>query len=180
MDPSTLFEIAYNRYHHIGVDYGQVLFGFNTRAELGANITEDLSGDNGLVYNPALVWSLGFDRDIPGVRVNVNFQVNESIILLHDKLGSDPLLDVEAGKKPSSTRLILRLSRTFFRDELELRATGIWGIEEQDCYIMPGLAWTKGDVIMEVSGGIFAGNKDGELGQYRDNYYVKTLLSYSF
>jgi hypothetical protein len=132
------------------------------------------------VYNPALVWSLGFDRDIPVVKINVNLQVNENIVLLHDKLGSDPLFDVEAGKKPASTRLILRLSRTFFRDELELQATGIWGIEDQDCYIMPGIVWTKGDVVLEVSGGIFAGNKEGELGQYRDNYYVKTLLSYSF
>jgi hypothetical protein len=42
----------------LGVDYGQVLFGFNTRAEFGTNITEDLSGDDGLVYNPAIVWSL--------------------------------------------------------------------------------------------------------------------------
>jgi hypothetical protein len=180
MDPSKLLDIAYNRYHQIAVDYGQVLFGFNTRAELGANITGDLSGDNGLVYNPAIVWSLGFDRDIPVVRINVNLQVNESIILLHDRLGSDPLFDVEAEKKPVSTRLILRLSRSFFRDELELRATGIWGIEDQDCYLIPALVWTKGDVVLELSGGIFAGNRDGELGQYRDNYFVKTLLSYSF
>jgi hypothetical protein len=109
-----------------------VLFGFNTRAEFGANITEDLSGDDGLVYNPALVWSLGFDGDIPVVKINVNLQVNGSIILLHDKLGDDPLFDVEAGKKLTSTRLILRLSRTFFRDEIELPATAIWGIEDQD------------------------------------------------
>jgi hypothetical protein len=180
MKPSALLDIAYNRFHQIAVDYGQVLFGFNTRAELGANITEDFSGDNGLVYNPAIVWSLGFDRDIPVVKINVNLQVNESIVLLYNRLGNDPLFDIEAEKKPTSTRLTLRLSRSFFRDEIELRATGIWGIEDQDCYLIPALVWTKGDVVLELSGGIFAGNKDGELGQYRDNYFVKTLLSYSF
>jgi hypothetical protein len=37
MNPAVLPDIAYNRYRHIGVDYGQVLFGFNTRTEFGAN-----------------------------------------------------------------------------------------------------------------------------------------------
>ncbi|MDR1352562.1 MAG: hypothetical protein LBK05_04690 [Treponema sp.] len=180
MDPLALLDIAYNRYHHIGVDYAQVLFGFNVRAELAANITGDLSGDDGFVYNPALLWSLGFDRDIPVVRINANLQVNEKITLLHNRLGSDPLLDIEAGSKMTSTRVTLRLSRSFFRDELELQATAIWGIEDKDCYLIPSVTWTKGDLSLEVSGGIFAGDRDGELGQYRDNYFIKTLLSYSF
>jgi hypothetical protein len=98
MDPAVLLGIAYNRCHQIGVDYSQVLFGFNTRAELAANITGDLSGDDGLVYNPALVWSLGFDRDIPVLKINVNLQADESVRLLHNRLGNDPLFDVEAGK----------------------------------------------------------------------------------
>jgi hypothetical protein len=33
---------------------------------------------------------------------------------------------------------------------------------------------------MELSGGIFAGNREGELGQYRDNAFFKTALTYSF
>jgi hypothetical protein len=180
LNPGRLYHVAYNRYHQIGVDYGQVLFGFNTRAELAANITGDTAGDDGLVYNPAIVWSLGFDRDIPVVKVNVNLQVNESIRLFHNKVKGDPLFDIEAGKDITSTRLTLRLSRTFFRDELKLQATAIWGIEDKDCYIVPAIFWTQGDVALEVSGGIFAGDKDGELGQYRDNYFIKTLLSYSF
>jgi hypothetical protein len=71
-------------------------------------------------------------------------------------------------------------SRKFFRDELELRATAIWGIEDMDCYVIPALIWTRGDVALELSGGIFAGDKKGELGQYRDNGFIRTLLSYSF
>jgi hypothetical protein len=63
---------------------------------------------------------------------------------------------------------------------LELRATGIWGIEDMDCYIIPALIWTKGDVALELSGGIFAGDKKGELGQYRNNGFIKTALTYSF
>jgi hypothetical protein len=174
-----VIDVAYNRYHQIGFDYAQVIAGFNIRAELAANITEDLKGDDGLVYNPSVAWSLGFDRDIVA-GINVNLQVNESIILLYNKTGWNIDRDIEADSDFTSTRLTLVLSKKFLRDELELRATGIWGIEDMDCYILPGLIWTKGDVTMELSGGIFAGNREGELGQYRDNAFFKTALTYSF
>ncbi|MDR2070895.1 MAG: hypothetical protein LBP81_05720, partial [Treponema sp.] len=153
--------------------------GFNLRGEFAANITEDLKGDDGMVYNPFLAWSLGFDRDVFW-GINVNLQVNESIRLLNNKVRSDILKDIEGGADLTDTRLTLVLSKKFFRDELELRATGIWGIEDMDCYILPALIWTRGDAGVELSGGIFAGNQDGELGQYRDNGFVKTVLTYSF
>jgi hypothetical protein len=180
LTPEKLVSVAYNRYHHIGLDYAQVLLGFNVRAELAANLTADFAGDDGLVYNPAIAWSFGFDRDIPVVGINANLQVNESVRLFNDKVGDDPLFDIEAGTSVTSTRLTASLSRSFFRNELELRATAIWGIEDKDCYIIPALTWTRGDVALEVSAGIFAGDRDGELGQYRDNGFVKTALSYSF
>ncbi|GHV07621.1 hypothetical protein FACS189485_18220 [Spirochaetia bacterium] len=180
LNPANLLDAAYNRYHQIGLDYAQVLWGFNVRAELAANITTDLAGDDGLIYNPSLAWSFGFDRDIPVTGINVNLQVNESIRLLNNKVGTDSLFDIEAGTNTTSTRLTASLSRSFFRNELELRATAIWGMEDKDCYIIPAVTWNKGDVTLEVSAGIFAGNRDGELGQYRDNAFIKTVLSYSF
>jgi hypothetical protein len=180
LSEDNLYEIAYNRYHQIGIDYAQVIAGFNLRAELAVNITNDLAGDDGLVYNPAILWSLGFDRNIPVVGINANVQVNESIRLFHNKIGDDPLFDIESGKKLTSTRATVKLSKSFFRDELELSVAAIWGIEDRDCYIIPALVWTRGDMALEVSGGIFLGNEEGELGQYRDNYFVKTVLSYSF
>jgi hypothetical protein len=179
LNPRDLFDIAYTRYHQIGVDYAQVLWGFNFRGEFAANITEDLKGNDGLVYNPSLAWSLGFDRDIFW-GINANLQVNENIRLLDSKIGKDILSDIEAGTGITDTRLTLSLSKKFFRDELELRATGIWGIEDMDCYIIPALIWAKGDITVELSGGIFAGDRKGELGQYRDNAFFKTALTYSF
>jgi hypothetical protein len=170
-------DIRYNRYHQIGADYAQVIGGFNLRAELAGNITSDLSGDDGQVYNPAIAWSLGFDRDLLW-GINLNGQATESIRLL--SVAEDPAKDAEAGTQMSSTRIILTLSRKFLRDELELKATGIWGIEDKDVYILPGLIWTKGDVAAELSGGIFGGDEQGELGQYRKNSFIKALITYSF
>jgi hypothetical protein len=172
--------IDYNRYHHIGADFARVVAGFNLRAEAGANITGDTGGGDGAVYNPALVWSLGFDRDL-FLAVNLNLQGTGSVRLFHGKIGANPLVvDTEAGKDMTSTRITAKLSRKFFRDELELKTTGLWGIEDRDFLIMPAVAWSRGDLSAELSAGFFGGGRDGELGQYRNNNFIKTLLSYKF
>jgi len=175
----TAIRFAYNPYHQIGADWAQVLFGFNVRAELAANITEDFAGDDGSVYNPALLWSLGFDRDL-GLGINLNFQCNESIRLMDNKIANNPLLDIEANADMTSTQIIAALSKKFLRDELETRVAVLYGIEDGDFLLIPSLIWTKDAVSLEFSGGIFGGNKDGQFGQYRDNSFVKVALTYSF
>jgi hypothetical protein len=176
--PSAV-NFAYNPFHQIGVDWAQVLFGFNLRAEIAANITGDLSGDDGAVYNPHIAWSFGFDRDLPW-GVNLNVQANETVVLLHTKIAGNPLLDIEAGADITSTQIIAALSKTFFRDELEARAAVIWEPEAGDFLITPSLVWTKDAVSVELSGGIFGGGEDGQFGQYRDNGFIKAILTYTF
>ncbi|GHV72805.1 hypothetical protein AGMMS49940_01070 [Spirochaetia bacterium] len=171
--------IEYNRYHQIGMDYAQVLFGFNVRAEFAANITNDLSGDDGAVYNPFLAWSLGFDRDIFRGLV-VNLQANETIRLLNDKVNSNPALDTEADSPITNTALTFRISKKLLQEKLELKLTNIWNIEAMDFYCIPAVSYTLGDLTAELSGGIFGGKDGGELGQYRDNHFVKAILTYSF
>jgi len=190
----------YNPYHQIGFDYAQVLASFNVRAEVAANITEDLKGDDGSVYNPSIAWSLGFDRDL-FLGINLNLQVNESIRLFQDKLGksfdnldindidmfslmsgnySFDIIDIEGGKPLTATRFTAALSKKFLRDELELRTAVVWGIEDKDCLIMPAFIWTKDSIRAALSGGFFAGNEKGQLGQYRDNNFVKVSLGFKF
>jgi len=179
-DPSLLSsQIKYNRYHQIGVDYAQVLFGFNIRAEFAFHLTEDLKGDDGAVRNPFIGWSLGFDRDLFW-GINANIQCNETVRLFDDKVGSNPILDCEADTNITSTRFTMRFSKNFFRDELESSATVIWDVENSDCYIIPGLIWTKGPMAAELSAGIFSGKETGDLGQYWENSFVKIGLKYSF
>ena len=200
VDANVLLPL-YNPYHQIGIDYAQVLFGFNIRAELAANITEDLEGDDGSVYNPSIAWSLGFDRDVVW-GINLNLQVNESIRLMHDKLGKTSMsdmagifssgdmnnmmsvmdggFDIESGSPLTSTRLTATVTKRFFRDQLELRAAVVWGIEDSDCAILPALIWTKEDLRVALSGGFFMGDKEGQLGQYKDNNFLKVSLTYMF
>jgi hypothetical protein len=173
--PTATF--AYNPYHQIGADWAQVLFGFNLRAELAANLTEDLDGNDGAVYNPSLAWSLGFDRDL-FAGINLNLQCNETIRLLDGELNSPA--DIEADSDITSTQITAAFSKKFLRDELEVKAAAIWEIESGACLIMPSLVWTKDDVAVELSGGIFAGSDDGLFGQFHDNSFIKVAVKYTF
>jgi hypothetical protein len=160
------------------VDYTQVLFDFSVRAELAANITEDITGDDGSVYNPSLAWSAGFDRDLFGFTLLV--EADETIRLLDNKVGSNAALDTEAGTPLTATALTARISRAFFQDKLELKFALLWNIEAGDVYLMPSVSYILGDLEAELSGGIFAGKDGGELSQYRNSGYIKTALKYSF
>jgi hypothetical protein len=179
---------AYNPYHQIGIDWAQAIFGFNIRAEFAANITSDLSGDDPCVYNPALLWSFGFDRDL-FLGLNLNVQCNESIRLMDDKIGNKTIvdgnvtktiIDTETDTDKISTQIIAALSRKFFRDQLELRFAAICEIEAKDYLLMPAIILTKDTVSVEFSGGIFGGDEDGQFGQYYKNNFVKVSLTYSF
>jgi hypothetical protein len=168
--------IYYNRYHQIGIDYAQVIAGFNLRAEVAANITEDLSGDDGGIYNPSIAWSLGFDRDLVW-GINLNLQCNESIRLMDDKVSD---VDTEAGSDMTSTLITASLSKKFLRDELEIKTAAVWDIENGAALIMPAIVWTKNDVALELSGGIFAGGDEGLFGQFHDNSFIRVGLKYTF
>jgi hypothetical protein len=179
-DPSILSpRIKYNRYHQIGLDYAQILAGFNVRAEAAIFITEDLSGDDGSVQNPFIGWSLGFDRDL-FAGINLNVQCNETVRLFNDKIGNNSVLDAEAGTDATATRLSIQLSKKFLRDKLETKATAIWDIENSDCYIIPAIIYTTGNMSTELSAGIFAGDTEGELGQYWENSFIKLGVKFSF
>jgi hypothetical protein len=184
---------TYNRFHLIGADTAFVLWGFNYRSEAGILLTEDTGGDDPEIENPAVVYSFGFDRDLVW-GINLNLQVNGKIRLFQDEIAAGPIaapgqvVDTEASidgaeikrKSLTSNRLTGILSKKIFRDELELKATAIWGIEDKDFLIVPAVIWTRDALSLEASGGIFGGDTDGELGQYWDNSYVKLLATYTF
>ena len=177
MPPLPVVTFAYNPYHQIGLDYAQVLSGFNIRSEAAANITEDLDGDDITVYNPSLVWSLGFDRDLFwGIKLTA--QCNEKIKLFTGKI-SNPV-DIEYDTDLTSTLLIVRASETFLRNELEVVASVIWDIESGASLIMPSITWTKDDLAFELSTGIFAGSSKGLFGQFHNNSFTKLGIKYTF
>ena len=175
--PPPTVTFAYNPYHHIGLDYAQVIAGFNLRAEAAANITEDISGDDGAVQNPSLAWSLGFDRTL-FAGITLTLQCNETIRLLDGEISSPQ--DIEADSGITATRVIAQLSKKFLQDKLEVKAVAIWEVENGACLLMPALIWTKDDVAVSLSSGIFAGSEEGLFGQFHDNSFVKWAVKYTF
>jgi len=175
---ANLSQLSYNRYHQIALDGATVLGGFNLRAEGGANVTDDLGGDKPDVYNPALVFSLGFDRDTLW-GINLNLQYHGSYRLMNDKVGPYPF-DIEANTPALWTRVTAVLSQSLFNDLFSWKLTGLWGVQDQDYLIMPRLAWKVADAELALEGGIFGGASSGQLGWYGNNDYIKVSLDYTF
>lgn len=175
---SISVEARYNPYHQIGFDCASVVAGLNVRAELGANVTEDLSGDDPATQNPSAVWSVGFDRAL-GSLVTVNLQYAGSYRFMDDKVGSKPF-DSESSTRAMKSKITAIASRKFLRDALELKATAIVGVEDADWYLIPAAVWTKDDLELELKAGFFGGSVDGELGQFRDNDYVSCSITLMF
>lgn len=188
--------VAYDRYHLIGVDWASVLVGLNLRAELAALLTEDLSGDDPAIANPQVLWSLGFDRDLFS-GLSLFMQADGLVRLMYDKISEKSLVpaqavamvpqltplaqipaDFESQQKQTETRIMARLSRSFLRDELECNITGLWGLEDSDFYLLPEVKLLKGDLTTSLGAGFFFGNKDGTLGQFYKNNWVRLSLKY--
>jgi hypothetical protein len=63
--------VSFNRFHQAGLDFGMVLGPLNIRGEVAGNFTEDLEGDDPLVYNSRLDYLAGFDTDLFGGRTSI-------------------------------------------------------------------------------------------------------------
>ena len=169
--------VSWNRYHQVGADMAMVLAGFNIRLEAGANLTEDMSGDDPLVYNPAIVWAAGFDRPL-FAGLDLNLQAMGKVRMFHDKITS--ALDVEYGSDLTTTQIAALLSRSFARETVKIELLGLLGAEKLDYMIEPGIVFAVGDAEIALRGRYFGGDAGGDLGQYHDSSYVKLSATYKF
>lgn len=173
-------EFSYNRYHHVGMDCGIALGLINLRGEFAANITNDLKGDNPYIYNPNLAWNLGFDYALP-LSISIAAHIAETIRLnrKHIQSGADSL-DMEKDLKTTDTRIMFTISQKLVRGSLEWKIVSIIGIEDKDFMISPGLHWQAGTILIDADLGFFGGKKNGKLGRFRDNHFVKLSVGYAF
>ncbi|HOX12392.1 MAG TPA: hypothetical protein P5313_11080 [Spirochaetia bacterium] len=169
--------VLYNRYQQFGADLAAVFGGFGVRAELAANLTEDLPGDDPLVYNPRIAFSLGADRGI-GAGINVNLQYAGTVRLLDG--GVTAPTDVDSGTDAFASTLTAVASQKLLRDKLEWRLAALWSPSDEDFLLIPSLSWTEGDAEVKLAAGIFGGDPAGQMGQYADASWVRLTLTYAF
>lgn len=175
-NPDAL-RISCDRFHQAGIDWASVVATLNIRAEAALHLTEDLSGSDGAVSNPDFAWSFGFDRDIAGFTILA--QGFGSNVLMHDRIGVSPD-DCQGDADATSTRILARISRSFFRGELDFSATVVSGIEDRDWMCLGEISSTRDALSIGCKGGLFGGRIDGDLGQYRGNGWVSAYLTYRF
>ena len=173
-------ELIYNRYHQIGADYEAMFGQFTVQAELAANITADLKGNNPDIYNPNLAWNLGLLYALPK-NINLRLQAAETVRLLNSGINQDKLsLDTEKGSPITDTRLLFSIAQTLVRGSLEWKLNAIVGIEDADFMINPELSWLIGTIDFDLGLGFFGGKKSGKLGRYPNNHFIKMSIGYEF
>ena len=169
---------TYNPYHHIGLDYGVGIGPVSLSAELAANITSDLSGNNPSIYNPSLAWNAGAVYSAPlGFTVSVNATEN---IRLHHNKNTTQINDVEYGKKTTNTKLAFSVAQILLRNSFEWKLGAIVGIEDADFCIMPGIHWQLATLLLDCNVGIFGGKETGSLGQFARNSFIRLTAAYEF
>ena len=166
---------GHNRYSQLGADLSSAIGATTVRGEIAADITDDLSGTDGSVCNPSVLWSLGSERVLSG-GLELNAQCSGSVRLMSDKVGTEKN-DIESDSAPSDTTLALRLSRKFLEDRLLVSATTLYGIESSACLVKSAIAWGPASRRIELSGGVFSGSPASSLVRFLDHDYVKLTLS---
>jgi hypothetical protein len=170
--------VSFNRFHQAGLDFGMVLGPLNIRGEVAGNFTEDLEGDDPLVYNSRLDYLAGFDTDLFG-GPNLNLQMLAYYIFNHDQITSS--LDVELGTEQDEYTLIGRLSDSFLQDKLTLEVATAWNIRGLDGLVNPQVSYQLTDEAnIALSAKFFYGEEDGLLGYYNDQSFGQLKFTYSF
>jgi len=169
--------VEYNRYHQVGLDFAAVFGGFSLRGEAAANLTADLAGTDPSVPNPAIAFSLGFDRSI-FADISLNLQYAGFCRLAAG--GISLANDVEYGKGPLSSTLTGALAKTLLKGALTLTFSAAWGIEDSDYLLSPSAVLNFGDGEMGLYGGFFGGNATGSLGQYANASFLRAGIMYKF
>lgn len=169
--------IGYNRYHHLGLDTAFVLAGLNIRLETAANITEDIEGDDPVVYNNNIAWTAGFDREL-FAGIDLNFQAMGMFRLSHDKITN--ALDIEKDTDMATVRLAVLLSRSFWNERLKLELLGMTSSDKWDYMVEPGAVVAFGDAEIALRGRYFDGDAKGQFGQFNSKSYLTLSTKYKF
>ena len=146
-------------------------------AELAANITSDIRGDNPAVYNPFLAWNTGVVYSAPR-GFTLSFTAVENIRLHHSSISDS--YDVEQGKKATDTKIAFSVAQTLFRNSIEWKLTAIAELEDTDFCIMPGFHWQLATLLLDCNIGIFGGKTSGAFGQFSRNSFIRLTAAYEF
>ena len=168
----------YNPYHHIGLEYGLGIGAVTFSAELAANITSDVSGDDPSVYNPFLAWNTWIAYSAPfGFHLTVT--AAETVRLNHKRVGVQQY-DLERGRKATDTKFSVSVTQTLLRNSFEWKLGMVAGLEDGGFCIMPGIHWQFATLLIDCNAGIFGGTRGSMLGQFYRDSFIRLTAAYEF
>ena len=184
--------LAYDLKQTFGLEAAFVVWKFNTRWELGYNLTEDTAGDNPWVHNNSIEWLGGFDINLFH-NVSLNVQETGKYILNNNKIedGVYKVYDVDYNSdgKYITNKLVVNISDTFFYENLKPEVTVIWGIENGEWCVQPKINYKVVDGMnLGVSGGwLYSDNENGEFynftadcKKHHSKSFVQASVRYEF
>ena len=186
---SELPTLAYDKLQVFGLEFGGVAGPVNYRSEFAYNLTDDIAGDDLWVKNNSIAWLGGFDVNIPLNNLNFNFQATCSYVLNNDKIGSGAKasykqydVDYNANGKYTKNKLVFNLSDSYFHENLTSEVSAIWGIENNECLIIPKISYKIKDDFTTTLKAVWIYSKEaaGEFYSFNDESFIQFGVSYNF
>lgn len=185
--------LGYDLKQTFGLEAAFVVWKFNTRWELGYNLTKDTAGDDPWVHNNSIEWLGGFDINLPIHNMNLNVQEVGKYVLNNGKIedGVYKVYDVDYNSdgKYYSNKLVMNLSDNFLYENLKPEVTVIWGIENKEWCVQPKINYKVADGMnLGVSGAwIYSNNENGEFYNFtadclnhHSKSFVQATVRYEF
>lgn len=181
--------LSYDQLQIFGLEFGGVAGPVNYRGEFAYNLTDDVAGDDPWVKNNSIAWLGGFDVNIPLNNLNFNFQATGSYVLNNDKIGTGEKagykkydVDFNADDEYTKNKLVFNLSDSYFHENLTPEISVIWGIENNECLIMPKISYKiKDDFTATLKAAwIYSEESAGEFYSFNDESFVQVGVSYNF
>jgi hypothetical protein len=132
--------------------------------------TNDLQAPDGLIEKNYLHYLVGLDFVISGVTFSTQF-IQQAVIDYEQQMVQDEF----------ENTMTLLASYNTLREKLHLELFTYIGLNNSDALIRPKVTYDFDDSFSVLLGAnIFAGSRDGQFGQYKDNSMIYTKIKYNF
>lgn len=173
--------LSYDRVSILGAEFGSVLVGINSRAEVAYYLTDDTEGDDPYVHNNKLAWVIGGDRDLAYNNLNINLQLKSNLILDDDQITNSQDVDYSQDDDYLTNTLSLGITDSYKHETILPELSLAYNVEDEDYMIEYLIEFIlKDDTSCIISYKNFNGEDDTQFGQFDDNDFLSVEFEYSF
>ena len=165
---------SYPRFTMVGGDFETVRGAWGLRGELAAFVDDSFqTSDLRIAPGSSLDAGLAVDRKAG------EYRVSATLFLHHESV--DPLPGIPEGSSRNDVSLIGSADRSFRRDRYNLRTFAVFTPSESSAFLRAiATASVRDNVVIEASGGWFAGEGEDLTGRFAECDFAYVRLKYYF